>query len=33
MLTFNRKGDPTQSPISAFTGKPRMKTDIEYQIR
>ncbi|EGD94533.1 DNA repair protein Rad18 [Trichophyton tonsurans CBS 112818] len=32
-LAFNRTGDPSQSPIPAFTGRPRMKTDIDIQIR
>ncbi|EZF29914.1 hypothetical protein H101_06437 [Trichophyton interdigitale H6] len=32
-LAFNRTGDPSQSPVPAFTGRPRMKTDIDIQIR
>ncbi|KAM5463477.1 Structural maintenance of chromosomes protein 6 [Microsporum audouinii] len=32
-LAFGRMGDPSQSPIPAFTGRPRMKTDTEIQIR
>ncbi|EFR02817.1 hypothetical protein MGYG_09099 [Nannizzia gypsea CBS 118893] len=32
-LAFSRNGDPNQSPIAAFTGRPRMKTDIDIQIR
>ena len=32
-LAFNRAGEPTQSPVSAYNGHPRMKTDTETQIR
>ena len=32
-LAFNRTGEPTQSPVSAYNGHPRMKTDTETQIR
>ncbi|KMU72523.1 hypothetical protein CISG_09510 [Coccidioides immitis RMSCC 3703] len=32
-LGFSRTGDPTQSPLGAYTGRARMKTDIEIQIR
>ncbi|EFW16870.1 DNA repair protein Rad18 [Coccidioides posadasii str. Silveira] len=32
-LGFSRTGDPTQSPLGAYTGRARMKTDIEMQIR
>ncbi|PGH01414.1 hypothetical protein GX51_05221 [Blastomyces parvus] len=32
-LSFSRAGEPTQSPVQAYTGRPRMKTDIESQIR
>ncbi|EEQ91384.1 hypothetical protein RJZ56_006104 [Blastomyces dermatitidis] len=32
-LSFSRTGEPTQSPVQAYTGRPRMKTDIESQIR
>ncbi|KAK2877826.1 hypothetical protein FQN49_001144 [Arthroderma sp. PD_2] len=32
-LAFGRTGDPSQSPIQAYTGRPRMKTDVEVQIR
>lgn len=32
-LTYNRSGGPGQSPIPAYQGQPRMKTDHESQIR
>lgn len=32
-LAYNRVGDPSQSPVSAYNGLPRMKTDAETQIR
>ncbi|WEW60377.1 Structural maintenance of chromosomes protein 6 [Emydomyces testavorans] len=32
-LGFTRAGDPMQSPLAAYTGRPRMKMDIEIQIR
>ncbi|KAI5283469.1 Structural maintenance of chromosomes protein 6 [Ascosphaera aggregata] len=32
-LTYNRSGGPGQSPIAAFQGQTRMKTDHESQIR
>ncbi|KAK2757853.1 Structural maintenance of chromosomes protein 6 [Arachnomyces sp. PD_36] len=32
-LSYSRTGEPTQAPVSAYTGKPRMKTDLESRIR
>ena len=32
-LAYSRTGEPTSSPVPAYTGQPRMKTDIEIQIR
>ncbi|KAI1932548.1 Structural maintenance of chromosomes protein 6 [Ophidiomyces ophidiicola] len=32
-LGFTRTGDPVQSPLGAFAGQARMKTDIDSQIR
>lgn len=32
-LSYSRSGEPTQAPVSAYTGKPRMKTDLESRIR
>ncbi|KAK2750907.1 Structural maintenance of chromosomes protein 6 [Onygenales sp. PD_40] len=32
-LSFTRAGEPNQTPVQAYTGRPRMKTDIESQIR
>ncbi|KAL9114162.1 MAG: hypothetical protein Q9227_001934 [Pyrenula ochraceoflavens] len=32
-LAYMRNGEPTQDPIQEWTGKPRMKTDLEVQIR
>ena len=32
-LAFMRNGEPTQDPIHEWNGRPRMKTDIEVQIR
>lgn len=32
-LSYTRTGDPNHSPLSAYTGRPRMKTDLESQIR
>lgn len=32
-LSFMRNGEPTQDPIHEWTSRPRMKTDIEVQIR
>ncbi|PGH12549.1 hypothetical protein AJ79_04170 [Helicocarpus griseus UAMH5409] len=31
-LSYSRMGEPTQSPVQAYAGRPRMKTDIESQI-
>lgn len=30
---YGRGGEPTSAPIPPFQGRPRMKTDIESQIR
>lgn len=32
-LSYTRTGEPTQAPVSAFAGRPRMRTDIESQIK
>ncbi|EEH40083.2 hypothetical protein PAAG_08932 [Paracoccidioides lutzii Pb01] len=32
-LSYSRTGEPTQSPVQAYAGRPRMKTDIESQIK
>ncbi|OAX78937.1 hypothetical protein ACJ72_06751 [Emergomyces africanus] len=32
-LSYSRTGQPTQSPVQAYLGRPRMKTDIESQIK
>ncbi|OJD12803.1 hypothetical protein AJ78_06660 [Emergomyces pasteurianus Ep9510] len=32
-LSYSRTGQPTQSPVQAYAGRPRMKTDIESQIK
>ncbi|EEH03156.1 DNA repair protein [Histoplasma capsulatum G186AR] len=32
-LSYSRTGEPTQSPVQAYLGRPRMKTDIESQIK
>lgn len=31
-LGFTRSGDPSQAPLNAYTGRPRMRTDVEIQI-
>jgi len=33
MLSYTRFGEPSQDPIHEFSGRPRMMTDIEAQIR
>lgn len=32
-LAYGRTGEPSQSPIAPFTGRARMRTDIDSQIR
>lgn len=32
-LSYGRTGEPSQSPIGRFRGQPRMKSDIDTQIR
>jgi chromosome segregation ATPase len=32
-LSYSRTGEPSQSPIPAYTGRPRMRTDLDSQIR
>jgi hypothetical protein len=32
-LGFTRTGEPIQSPVPAYNGHPRMKTDVETRIR
>ncbi|PKX91567.1 DNA repair protein SMC6 [Aspergillus novofumigatus IBT 16806] len=32
-LSYSRTGDPSQAPVQAYNGSPRMKSDLESQIR
>ncbi|KAJ9359506.1 DNA repair protein [Paecilomyces variotii] len=32
-LSYSRSGDPSQTPVAAYTGRSRMRTDSETQIR
>ncbi|KAL1983086.1 hypothetical protein VTN96DRAFT_499 [Rasamsonia emersonii] len=32
-LSYSRTGEPSQTPVPAYTGRPRMRTDIDSQIR
>ncbi|EED14151.1 DNA repair protein Rad18, putative [Talaromyces stipitatus ATCC 10500] len=32
-LSYGRTGEPSQAPIAPFTGRPRMRSDIDSQIR
>ncbi|KAL2003571.1 hypothetical protein VTN02DRAFT_3237 [Thermoascus thermophilus] len=32
-LSYSRTGEPSQAPVPAYTGRPRMRTDIDSQIR
>ena len=32
-LSYNRMGDPSQSPVPIYSGNPRMKTDLALQVR
>lgn len=32
-LSYSRTGEPSQAPVQAYTGRPRMKSDLASQIR
>lgn len=32
-LSYNRAGEPSQAPVPAYSGSPRMKSDLASQIR
>ncbi|KAF4222563.1 hypothetical protein CNMCM5878_003601 [Aspergillus fumigatiaffinis] len=32
-ISYSRTGDPSQAPVQAYNGSPRMKSDLESQIR
>jgi len=32
-LSYSRMGEPSQAPVPAYNGSPRMKSDLESQIR
>ncbi|PYH95203.1 DNA repair protein Rad18 [Aspergillus ellipticus CBS 707.79] len=32
-LSYSRTGEPSQAPVAAYNGRPRMKSDLESQIR
>lgn len=32
-LSYSRTGDPNQAPVQAYGGSPRMKSDLDSQIR
>ena len=32
-LSYSRAGEPSQAPVSAYKGNPRMKSDFDSQIR
>jgi hypothetical protein len=32
-LSYGRTGEPSQAPIAPYVGRPRMKSDIDSQIR
>lgn len=32
-LSYSRAGEPVQAPVPAYTGKPRIKSDLASQIR